>query len=42
MENKFYNELRKFKKAEKVELAVIDDFKKLLNEAKGMDSLMSI
>lgn len=41
MENKFYKELSKFKKAEKVELAVIDDFKKLLNEAKGMDNLIS-
>jgi predicted nucleic acid-binding Zn-ribbon protein len=41
MENKFYKELSKFKKAEKVELAVIDDFKKLINEAKGMDNLVS-
>jgi len=32
MENKFYNELRKFKKAEKVEFAILDDAKKELEK----------
>jgi len=33
MENKFYNELSKFKKAEKVELGAIDDFNKRIDAA---------
>jgi uncharacterized protein with von Willebrand factor type A (vWA) domain len=41
MENKFYNELRKFKKAEKVELARLKDLKESTNElSKGIDDLM--
>ena len=31
MENKFYNELRKFKKAEKVELGIVQDLNKNIN-----------
>ena len=40
-ENKAKSELDRITlKTQKVELAVIDDFKKLLNEAKGMDSFV--
>ena len=37
MQDKFFTELSKFKTTEKVELALVDDFKKLFTEAKGAD-----
>jgi hypothetical protein len=39
MENKFYNELSKFKKAEKVELASIADFDKMFKEAQKASAI---
>lgn len=39
MENKFYNELRKFKKAEKVELGLMQDV--LADYKKGLDLFTS-
>ncbi len=34
MENKFYNELRKFSKAEKLKLGIVEDVDKIFNETK--------
>jgi|TARA_R110000796_G_C14347967_1_gene411208 hypothetical protein len=41
MQEKFYTELSKFKTTEKVELALVDDFKKLFTEAKGADKFFA-
>ncbi len=41
MQDKFYTELSKFKTTEKVELGLVDDFKKLFTEAKGMDKVFA-
>ena len=36
MENKFYNELRKFKKAEKVELGIVQDLNKNIKRSETL------
>ncbi len=36
MENKFYNELSKFKKAEKVELAIVQDLNKSVKKSETL------
>jgi hypothetical protein len=45
MENKFYNELRKFKKAEKVELGLVEDITKAISATEdilnGIESSVS-
>lgn len=38
MENKFYNELRKFSKVEKLKLGIVDDFDKAFNSALDKDT----
>tara|TARA_Y100000385_G_C12658733_1_gene452785 strand:- start:48 stop:467 length:420 start_codon:yes stop_codon:yes gene_type:complete len=40
MENKFYNELSKFKKVEKIELALLDDLKINVNSLSSNESIL--
>ena len=40
MENKFYNELSKFKKAQKIDLALLDDLKINVNSLSSNESIL--